>query len=136
MDINKVMTITQNGESWQTIPDFPNYLISNMGRLYSGRFNRVIQGELTPKGYKLYELYSDKHPKGKKFRACRLVAAAFCKDYSEDKEIHHCNLCRSDDRADNLMCVTPNEHDAIHKAIKRFINANVINSDESEVAAA
>lgn len=120
ININNVFTLSFEGEEWKQIPDFPNYLISNTGRLYSGRFNRVIHGELTPKGYRLFELYSDKYPKGKKFRACRLVARAFCKGYAPNMEVHHCNFNRLDDNAYNLMWVTHEQHVAIHDALKRY----------------
>lgn len=139
------MNISLEGEQWKQIPDFPNYLISNLGRIYGGRFNRIDYGSYNEKGYHVIELYSEKYPKGKKLRFCRLVAQAFCKGYSDDKEVHHCNLYRADDRADNLICVTSAEHDAIHKAVDRFIidlldtiisYKSITNEGESEVTAA
>lgn len=143
IDINNVMVLSYEGEQWKQIPDFPNYLISNMGRIYSGRLNRIDKGTYNEKGYHVIDLSYEK--KRKKCRYCRLVAQAFCKGYSAEMEIHHCNLCRSDDRADNLLPVTHEQHKAIHEAIDRFLNdlletiacyKALSNKDESEVTAA
>ena len=113
IDIKKVVALSYEGEEWKQIPDFPNYLISNFGRLYGGRFNRINNGEVNKKGYRIYELYSDAFPNGKKLRACRLVAEAFCKGYAPDMEVHHCNFNKLDDNACNLMWVTHEQHVAI-----------------------
>ena len=120
IDINNVMALSYEGEQWKQIPDFPNYLISNMGRLYSGRLNRINNGEINQSGYKIYELYSDAFPHGKRMRACRLVAEAFCKGYAPNTEVHHCNFNKLDDNAYNLMWVTHDQHVAIHDALKRY----------------
>lgn len=137
INISILNTITIDGEVWKQIPDFPNYMISNMGRLYSGRFNRINNGEINKRGYRIFELYSDNYPKGKKFRACRLVAQAFCKGYAPHMEVHHCNFNKLDDNALNLMCVTHEQHVAIHDALKRYNKylLFLIAAAESEVAA-
>ncbi|WP_295071277.1 NUMOD4 domain-containing protein [Ruminococcus sp.] len=142
LDIKNVAAISLDGEQWKTIPCFPNYLISNMGRVYGGRYNRIVNGSYNEKGYRIIELYSDKFPKGKKFRICRLVAEAFCKGCTPQMEIHHCNLCPCDDRAINLLPVTHEQHVAIHKAIDRLLSELLdmishykVTDSESEVAA-
>lgn len=137
IDIKKVVALSYEGEEWKQIPDFPNYMISNMGRLYSGRLNRINKGEINQSGYKIYELYSDAYPHGKRMRACRLVAEAFCKGYAPNMEVHHCNFNKLDDTALNLMCVTHDQHVAIHNALKRYNKylLFLIAAAESEVAA-
>ena len=146
ININNVIALSLDGEQWKQIPNCPNYLVSNMGRVYSGNKNRIKDGSYTESGYHVVELRSKFLPNGRKnFRVSRLVAAAFCKGYSEGKEVHHCNLCRFDDRADNLICVTPEQHRAIHEALDCFLNdlldavacyKAISNEDESEVSAA
>lgn len=106
--------ITQEGEQWIQIPDFPNYLVSNAGRVYTGNANCILKGSLNEKGYRFIKLYSDKYPNGKNMRVSHLVAMAFCKGYAPNKHVHHVNRNRSDDRAVNLIPVTPEEHRAIH----------------------
>ncbi|MBO4534126.1 MAG: HNH endonuclease [Treponema sp.] len=109
-------SVTLSGEVWRQIPNYPNYLISNMGRLYSGFDNQIRKGSYK-KGYHIYELFNEQNKgkrHGKRIRAARLVAAAFCKNYAKDKHIHHINRNRTDDRAINLLPVTAAEHRAIH----------------------
>lgn len=137
INISILNAITIDGEVWKQIPDFPNYMISNMGRLYSGRLNRINKGEINQSGYKIYELYSDAYPHGKRMRACRLVAEAFCKGYAPNMEVHHCNFNKLDDNAHNLMWVTHDQHAAIHDALKRYNKylLFLIATSESEVSA-
>lgn len=144
------MNIIQNyeGEHWKQIPDYPKYFVSNMGRIYNAEKEHIVNGTYNEKGYHVVELRNEQTPKGKHgkpARVARLVAESFCKGYSDDIEVHHCNLCRSDDRAENLICVTPKQHKAIHEAIDRFLNdlletiacyKAMSNEDESEVTAA
>lgn len=106
--------VTQEGEQWIQIPDFPNYLVSNAGRVYSGNDNTILKGEWSEKGYHYVRLYSDKCRNGKKIKVSHLVAMVFCKGYATNKHIHHINRNRGDDRAVNLIPLTPEEHRAIH----------------------
>lgn len=147
ININNVITLSCEGEQWVQIPDYPYYFVSNMGRVYNAEKDHFVNGTFNEKGYHIVEFRNEQTPKGKHgkpARVARLVAAAFCKGYSRDKEIHHCNLCRSDDRAENLLPVTHEQHIAIHCAIDRFIKdlletiacyKAITNSIESEVAA-
>ena len=54
----------------------------------------------------------------KDYRIHRLVAKYFCEDYAEDKEVHHKNLRRWDNRAENLICLTKAEHRELHRKLK------------------
>lgn len=138
IDFNNVAALSLEGEKWAQIPNCPNYLVSNMGRVYSGNKKRVKDGSYTESGYHIVELRSEYLPNGrKKFRISRLVAEAFCKGYSDDIEVHHCNFNKLDDTALNLMCVTHDQHVAIHNALKRYNKylLFLIAAAESEVAA-
>lgn len=144
MSITNLIKLTQEGEQWEQIKDFPNYYVSSYGRVYGTGKNHIEKGEYSKRGYRSVRLYSAEYPNGKKIKVARLVAAAFCDGYSDDKEIHHCDLDVKDDKASNLLPVTHDEHVAIHRAINRFILAlcdmvqayKKTTDDESEVAAA
>lgn len=47
----------------------------------------------------------------------RLVAKAFLPDYSEDKQVHHINENKADNRLENLKVMTMKEHQHLHKQI-------------------
>lgn len=118
INIQIVNQLTLDGETWKQIPDYPNYMISNMGRLYSGFDNKICQGSYK-NGYRLYELFNksnrgNKH--GDRKRASHLVAEAFIKWYKPEKHkhIHHINRTRDDDRVINLFPCTEQQHKAIH----------------------
>lgn len=47
----------------------------------------------------------------------RLVAEHFCDNFTKDKEIHHKDKNRRNNRADNLLCLTKEQHIEEHKKI-------------------
>lgn len=106
--------VTQEGEQWVQIPDFPNYLVSNAGRVYSGNDNNILKGEWSEKEYHYVRLYSDKCRNGKKIKVSHLVAMVFCDRFKNGMEVHHINCNNADDRAVNLLPVTKLEHILIH----------------------
>lgn len=126
MNITKLLQIAKDGEQWEQIPNYPKYYVSNEGRIYSEYAHDIIKGSWK-KGYHIFELYNDKTPKGKhgnRLRLSHIVAAAFCKNYSKDKHVHHINRNRGDDRAINLLPVTQEQHKAIHALYDRLF-ANI-----------
>lgn len=88
-----------------------NYAVSNFGRIYSLKRNKIIY-QLLEKctrshGDKFYFYYSvSLYENGKRysFYVHRLVAHAFIPDMVNKKYVKHINNSRSDNRAENL-CV-------------------------------
>lgn len=51
-------------------------------------------------------------------RIHRLVAQYFCDNFSTEKEVHHKDLNTRNNKADNLICLTQEQHIELHKKIK------------------
>lgn len=49
----------------------------------------------------------------------RLVAQYFCDDFSFEKEVHHINKNKADNRYQNLTCMSKAEHLKLHKQNKK-----------------
>ena len=109
------------GEEWKTIEWAQNYKISNKGRIKSlAAYNSIILKEkYNPNGYSVAYLYDNDNnkiitPVG------RIVAEYFLEaPKSANYEVHHKNLIRSDNRAENLCYLSRQEHIALHKKLNQ-----------------
>ena len=96
-------------EIWMTIRNFPNYKISNWGRVWNVNFGKFIFGKKSPTGYWQVTLYNDRGDK-KMFMIHRLVAEYFIPNLGGYTQIDHINEDKSNNRWDNLRWVTPKEN--------------------------
>lgn len=110
------------GEIWEYIPNTNNcYMVSNMGRVKSLKRKRAIllQQINNGCGYKKVSISWD-DGKNRNIYVHQLVASVFCR--RENDSIfyicHHINKIKDDNRACNLMLVTPKEHAKIHQKDK------------------
>lgn len=92
-------------EIWKDIPGFPEYQISNLGRVMSfknqyGHGPRIIYGETTRSGYIQVSLNK------KRYKIHRLVAMAFIPNPDGLPQINHKNEIKTDNRAENLEWCT------------------------------
>ena len=104
-----------DGEIWKPIERTnEEYWVSNLARIKSLKGNKaIILKENIVKGYSQVMIYYGESRCGK--QVSRLVAAAFLPPMPAiDSQIHHISGVRSDNRVENLMWVTPEEHRAIH----------------------
>lgn len=114
-------------ETWKDIKGFEGvYQISNLGRVKSLKRwiarstngywipERIRKPSATRGGYLFIPLSKDGRQIPK--RVSRLVAEAFLEDYSQTAEIHHKDKDRTNNRADNLLCLMSKDHHKLHPA--------------------
>jgi hypothetical protein len=90
-------------ELWKSIPDFPHYKISSLGRVFNERNGKYKKSHHDHKGYKRLRLIDGSKGSTKKIH--RLVAQAFIANYSKDLQVNHKNCIKDDNRVSNLeMC--------------------------------
>lgn len=108
----------QPNEVWTLCVRYPNYLISNYGRIYSFYKNRILQPN--PVGddrvYLGVTVTKDKIHSNERLH--RLVAEAFIPNPQGKPYVHHIDGNSFNNNADNLMWVTLKEHLAIHAKMK------------------
>jgi hypothetical protein len=90
-------------EIFKSIEDYPNYEISNMGRVKNIKFNKFM----TPisDGYYMNIVLS-KDGKQKTHRVHKLVALYFCENPNDYTCVDHINLDKLDNRSENLRWVS------------------------------
>ena len=101
-------------EEWRVVGGWPNYEVSNMGRVRSwNRQNRgrVLAGGKDLDGYR-YFILCDGSGGRQAARACRLVCSAFHGAPHDGQQTRHLNGDNTDDRAANLAWGTPADNAA------------------------
>lgn len=97
-------------EEWREIEGYDGlYHVSNLGRVKSIKFNKILKQNFS-RGYLILGL-TNKNRKRKTERVHRLVLFAFKEElYEENKECNHINNIRTDNRAINLEWVLHKEN--------------------------
>lgn len=109
------------GERWIEIYDYPNYVISNMGRIKNVRRGNLVKPADDGSGYLVVGLFYNGKRNTK--RVARLVWNSFNQcDCAET--IDHINRDKSDNRLKNLRCVTmaENRENKINDNVKNKYN--------------
>lgn len=92
-------------EIWKDIEGYEGlYQVSNLGRVKSLRYKRILRGWLDK------QCYAYVHIKNKPYKVHRLVAQAFIPNPDNKPYIDHINTIKTDNRVENLRWVTPKEN--------------------------
>lgn len=100
-------------EEWKDIKNYPDYMVSNQGRVKSLNFKRTGKEQVLrcckgKDGYLAVKLY--KNGKLKNFKVHRLVSEAFIPNTNNKPFIDHINTDKTDNRVENLRWVTSKEN--------------------------
>lgn len=87
-------------EQWKEIEEFPQYEVSNHGRVRNANTRRILQTNFDEKGRERLILYKGNKQYSRKIH--RLVADAFCDQYYEGLDVTHADGDVRNNHADNL----------------------------------
>lgn len=112
-------------EKWLNIKGYKNYKISNFGRIWSNKRNKILKTYITKFGYEQITLWSEPG-KRKSFRVHQLVASHFIKNYDKSKIVNHIDCNKLNNHIDNLEYITHKEN------IKHAFNNDLISCRKGE----
>lgn len=96
-------------EEWTSIENYPKYLISTCGRVYSIKRNNILNPYHDAWGYLCVSLRNEHG--GRTSSIARLVANAFIPNPYNKPEVNHKNGNKEDNRIDNLEWATRAENE-------------------------
>lgn len=91
-------------EKWKEIDGYPNYLISNTGKVYTKNRNKILSPKIDRYGY--YVVGLCKNNKVKHFTIHRLVATAFIPLVDNCNVVNHIDSNKQNNNVDNLEWTT------------------------------
>ena len=101
--------ITLPNEKWKTLPNFDNYLISNLGRVWSIRNEIVMKPFIQNSGYYSLNLV-DNDAKSVRFLLHRLVALVWVSNPNNKPLVNHIDGDKLNNKSSNLEWVTNSEN--------------------------
>ncbi len=105
-------------EKWKIVHDYPNYQVSNLGRIRSNK--KILKPIKTRNGYLHIFLY--KNGVKKQFLLHRLICEAFIENINNYKEVNHIDGNKSNNNINNLEWCTRKEN------VHHFLLSNKLNN--------
>ena len=106
-----------DGEQWKVVPGFHDYLVSNMGRVFSLKASKLLVPDYKRNDYANYVLFSN--GKNAHILGHRMVYEAFRGSIPEGLEVNHKDENKHNNRLDNLELVTRSENIKYGTALRR-----------------
>lgn len=110
-------------EIWKEIAGFENYMVSNLGRVYSKKSGLILKPGMDKKGYLRVSFYE--HGKSSTYKLHRLVAKAFIENPDDLPQVNHKNEDKTDNRVENLEWCTNSYNRYYGTATERTQKANM-----------
>lgn len=110
-------------EIWKEICGFENYMVSNRGRIFSKKNNRIIKPTPDQKGYLRISFYEN--GKGNTQKVHRLVAAAFIQNEMNYPQVNHIDEDKKNNCVDNLEWCDNSYNRYYGTAAERTAKANL-----------
>ena len=95
-------------EVWAPIKGYPNYAVSNYGRVRNRKSGAVLNPSIIGSGYMRVQLWC--RGQGKSYLVHRLVADAFISEDIGDKQVDHVNNVKTHNFVWNLQLVNASEN--------------------------
>lgn len=107
-----------DGENWKVAVGYKYYLVSNYGRVYSIRNDRLLKPNIHTGGY--FDVRLKRNNGGfQHVILSRLIATMFVPNPENKPVVHHIDGDVKNNKADNLMWVTAEEHKEIHRQMRQ-----------------
>lgn len=118
------MVDIKDNTQWKVLTGYDGkYYVSRNGEVYSVYRNKLLQGTLNHKGYKIIRLTHNK--KAKTLILHRIIAKEFIPNPENKEQVNHLNAIKTDNRVENLEWVTVIEN-RTHALENNLVNKNSI----------
>ena len=102
------MSLGADSENWRAISEYPNYQVSDLGRVRNTTTWKILKPPVGNHGYHVVVLYNET---GKKMHLVhRLVASEFLDNPDGRKVIDHIDRCKTNNFAINLRYCNQSEN--------------------------
>lgn len=112
-----------NGEKWAVAVGYQYYLVSNYGRVYSLKHKKILKYNVVTRNYLEVKLKRN-DGEFEHVKIHRLVAKMFVDNPQGKMIVHHIDCNNQNNKADNLMWVTAEEHIQIHRQLREAAKQN------------